>query len=573
MAKTIEVKVPNIGDFESVPVIELLVADGDTVEKDQALMVLESDKATMEVPSPAAGKVTGLKVKVGDKVGEGTLVCSLSGGAEKEEAPTSASKAEAAKEDVPTPEKGSSEKSADAENAEKPKKAEKAAKPAPKSAAKRQGGSHTVTVPNIGDFESVPVIELLVAEGDTVEKDQALMVLESDKATMEVPSPVAGTVKSLTVKVGDKVGEGAEVCVLSTSADDAGDEAAPEDETSESEDAPKNPEASASAREAKAVSKPDVAQAKSSAPAEQADGEPFYAGPATRKVARQFGVDLSKVSGSGSRGRIVIEDVQAYVKGQLSSKPSAVAGAHAGGSGIPPIPAQDFSKFGPVDTQPLARIRKLSAAHLSRSWLNVPHVTQHDDADITELEAFRKSAGDYTEAKLTLLPFLIKAVALVIKRYPEFNSSLSADGESIVLKGYCNIGFAADTPNGLVVPVVKDVWTKSVGELAADCSQLAKTARDGKLKPDDMRGGCFSISSLGGIGGKYFTPIVNAPEVAILGVSRSSLQPVWDGKAFAPRLMLPMSLSYDHRVIDGAAAARFIVLLGELLGDVRRWVL
>lgn len=573
MAKTIEVKVPNIGDFESVPVIELLVADGDTVEKDQALMVLESDKATMEVPSPAAGKVTGLKVKVGDKVGEGTLVCSLSGEAEKDEAPTSASKGEAAKEDAPTPEKGSSEKSADAENAEKPKKAEKAAKPAPKSAAKSQGGSHTVTVPNIGDFESVPVIEVLVAEGDTVEKDQALMVLESDKATMEVPSPVAGTVKSLTVKVGDKVGEGAEVCVLSTSADDAGDEGAPEDETSKSEDAPNNPEASASAREAKAEPKPDAAQAKSSAPAEQADGEPFYAGPATRKVARQFGVDLSKVSGSGSRGRIVIEDVQAYVKGQLSSKPSTAAGAHGGGSGIPPIPAQDFSKFGPVDTQPLARIRKLSAAHLSRSWLNVPHVTQHDDADITELEAFRKSAGDYTEAKLTLLPFLIKAVALVIKRYPEFNSSLSADGESIVLKGYCNIGFAADTPNGLVVPVVKDVWTKSVGELAADCSQLAKTARDGKLKPDDMRGGCFSISSLGGIGGKYFTPIVNAPEVAILGVSRASLQPVWDGKAFAPRLMLPMSLSYDHRVIDGAAAARFIVLLGELLADVRRWVL
>ena len=576
MANTIEVKVPNIGDFESVPVIELLVAEGDTVEKDQALMVLESDKATMDVPSPAAGKVTGLKVKVGDKVGEGSLVCSLSGQTDAaadadvdsdadSEAPE-VHKAEGRHDAPPSePEPHEDEKTSET--------AESADGPARASARQTQAGPYTVTVPNIGDFESVPVIELLVAEGDTVEKDQALVVLESDKATMDVPSPVAGTVTSLKLKVGDKVGEGAEVCVL-TPADGAADDA-PAQQTAPAQTQParKPPAATKAPTAEPPAAQPNAGpHAKTAAPATQADGEPFYAGPATRKVARQFGVDLSKVSGSGARGRIVIEDVQAYVKAELA-KPAAGTGARAAGGGIPPIPAQDYAQFGPVETKALARIRKLSAAHLSRSWLNVPHVTQHDDADITELEAFRKSAGDYTEAKLTLLPFLIKAVGLVIKRYPEFNSSLAADGESIVLKGYCNIGFAADTPNGLVVPVVKDVWAKSVGELAADCARLANTARDGKLKPDDLRGGCFSISSLGGIGGKYFTPIVNAPEVAILGVSRSSLQPVWDGANFAPRLLLPLSLSYDHRVIDGAAAARFVVLLGALLADVRRWVL
>ena len=574
MANTIEVKVPNIGDFESVPVIELLVAEGDTVDKDQALMVLESDKATMDVPSPAAGKVTGLKVKVGDKVGEGSLVCSLSSqtdaaadvDTDADSGAPEVHKAEGRHDAPPSKPEGH-------EDEQTSETAESAGGPARASARQTQAGPYTVTVPNIGDFESVPVIELLVAEGDTVEKDQALVVLESDKATMDVPSPVAGTVISLKLKVGDKVGEGAEVCVL-TPADGAADDA-PAQQTAPAQTQParKPPAATKAPAAEPPAAQPNAGpQAKTAAPATQADGEPFYAGPATRKVARQFGVDLSKVSGSGARGRILIEDVQAYVKAELA-KPAAGSGARAAGGGIPPIPAQDYAQFGPVETKALARIRKLSAAHLSRSWLNVPHVTQHDDADITELEAFRKSAGDYTEAKLTLLPFLIKAVGLVIKRYPEFNSSLAADGESIVLKGYCNIGFAADTPNGLVVPVVKDVWAKSVGELAADCARLANTARDGKLKPDDLRGGCFSISSLGGIGGKYFTPIVNAPEVAILGVSRSSLQPVWDGANFAPRLLLPLSLSYDHRVIDGAAAARFVVLLGALLADVRRWVL
>lgn len=559
MANEMEVKVPNIGDLESVPVIEVLVADGDTVEKDQPLLVLESDKATMEVPSPAAGIVKGLKVKVGDKVGEGTLVCMLSVQKDSSSSPPSESEEAAppAQEKKPSPSAPPPPQASPASDRE--------GSPSPKG--KVSGGSQTVTVPNIGDFESVPVIEVLVADGDTVEKDQPLIVLESDKATMEVPSPAAGIVKQLKVKVGDKVGEGAEVCVLSVEQDAAPSSASERDEAAPSEQqeepSPAAPPSPASGRGRTGETAP--------VPAAQPDGQPFYAGPATRKVARQFGVDLSKVKGSGARGRIVIEDVQAHVKSRLA-EPTAAA-TRSGGSGIPPIPGQDFSQFGPVETKALARIRKLSAAHLTRSWLNVPHVTQHDDADITELEAFRKSAAGLTEAKLTLLPFLIKAVGLVMKRYPEFNSSLSADGESIVLKGYCNIGFAADTPNGLVVPVVKDVWNKSVGVLAADCARLATAARDGKLKPDDMKGGCFSISSLGGIGGKYFTPIVNAPEVAILGVSRSSQQPVWDGQAFAPRLMLPLSLSYDHRVIDGAAAARFIVLLGELLADVRRWIL
>lgn len=563
MANPMDVKVPNIGDFESVPVIEVLVAEGDTVEKDQPLLVLESDKATMDVPSPAAGIVKGLKVKVGDKVGEGTLICMLS--VEKESSSSPPSESEEAA--PPAQEKNPSPSAPTPPRASPASGREGSAAPT----GKASGGSQTVTVPNIGDFESVPVIEVLVADGDTVKKDQPLIVLESDKATMEVPSPAAGIVKQLKVKVGDKVGEGAEVCVLSVEQDAAPSSASEQDEARPSEQQAKPSPAAPPSPQSAPASGRESTDETSTVPAAQPDGQPFYAGPATRKVARQFGVDLSKVQGSGARGRIVIEDVQAHVKSRLAEP--AAASPRSGGSGIPPIPAQDFSQFGPVETKALARIRKLSAAHLTRAWLNVPHVTQHDDADITELEAFRKSAAGLTEAKLTLLPFLIKAVGLVMKRYPEFNSSLSADGESIVLKGYCNIGFAADTPNGLVVPVVKDVWNKSVGVLAADCARLATAARDGKLKPDDMKGGCFSISSLGGIGGKYFTPIVNAPEVAILGVSRSSQQPVWDGQAFAPRLMLPLSLSYDHRVIDGAAAARFIVLLGELLADVRRWVL
>jgi pyruvate dehydrogenase E2 component (dihydrolipoamide acetyltransferase) len=553
MAATVKVTIPDIGDFESVPVIDLLVAEGESVQKDQPLLVLESDKATMEVPSPAAGVVHGLKVKVGDKVGEGTEVCLLEtqgiGNREPEATGGSPKEIAEAKASEPAP---------------KPSSGPAGAQPAPRTApaAPAVSSSQNVTIPDIGDFESVPVIELLVAEGESVQKDQPLLVLESDKATMEVPSPAAGVVRGLKVKVGDKVGKGTEVCLLETQG--IGNRGSSIVEAKASEPVP---EPSSERRAA-----PPAVEGQAPAPdsrfptPDSRDGHvPPYAGPATRKFARQLGVDLAQVKGSSTRGRIVVEDVQAYVKTRLAAPAPA-----AGGGALPAIPAQDFSRYGPIETRPLARIRKLSAAHLQRAWLNVPHVTQHDRADITELEAFRKQVAAEQGTKLTLLPFLIKAVSVALKAHPEFNSSLAPDGESLILKQYCHIGFAADTEQGLVVPVVRDVWGKSLSELGADCAELAQKARSGKLKAEEMRGGCFSISSLGGIGGGYFTPIVNAPEVAILGASRAVMEPVWDGKAFQPRLMLPLSLSYDHRVIDGAAAARFIVLLVKLLSDLRQ---
>ena len=557
MSQRIEVKVPDIGDSHDVPVIELLVQEGDRVEKDQPLLVLESDKATMEVPSPAAGVVSGLKVKVGDKLSAGSAICALESEAAAEAPKPAAKKTEAAAPARP----------AVAEAKAAP--AQQAPVAAPRPAA--PGGAAEVRIPELGDSHDVPVIELLVQDGDVVEKDQPLLVLESDKATMEVPAPSSGVVRGLKVKLGDKLSKGDVVCLLEGAAG-SGEAAAAVEPPVKRPEPSIVAEPSSPAPVPTAVSRP-AATAASPAPTAvvaAAAGEVPYAGPATRQFARKLGVDLMQVKGSGARGRIVIEDVQAFVKQQLAARPQAAAAATAGGSGIPPIPAVDFSQFGEIENKPLARIRKISAAHLSRSWLNVPHVTQHDDADITELEAFRKSQSEELGQKLTLLPFLMKAVGAALKAYPEFNSSLSADGESLVMKKYCHVGFAADTPNGLVVPVVRNVWNKGIAELAAECSELAKKARDGKLKPEEMKGGCFSISSLGGIGGSYFTPIVNAPEVAILGVSRSQMKPVWDGKAFQPRLMCPLSLSYDHRVIDGAAAARFIVLLGKLLGDLRR---
>ncbi|MDD3763530.1 MAG: dihydrolipoyllysine-residue acetyltransferase [Nevskiales bacterium] len=558
MTNTIEVKVPDIGNYEGVPVIEVLVADGETVEAEQPLLVLESDKATMEVPSPAAGVVRGFKVKVGDKLSEGDLICALEAAAADEAAPAATAASSPA-----------------APAAEPP--AQAAAEPAPAPAPARPaagGGAQTVKVPDIGNYEGVPVIEVLVADGETVEAEQPLIVLESDKATMEVPSPGAGIVRDLKLKVGDKVSEGDAICTLEGA--DAGDAAdAP---SAAPAAAPPQAAADASAEAGASWPKPGTPPLVDTEPvppprAPSSPEQVPYAGPATRKFARELGVDLSQVKGTGARGRIVIEDVQGFVK-QRMTQPAATAVAPAGGSGIPPIPPVDFSRFGPVETRPLARIRKLSAQFLHRSWVNVPHVTQTDDADITELESFRKSMSQELVAgggpKLTLLPFLVKAVATAMKTYPEFNASLAPDGEGLIMKGYCNIGFAADTPNGLVVPVIRDVWNKGIAQLAEESAALAKKARDGKLKPDEMQGGCFSISSLGGIGGSHFTPIVNAPEVGILGVSKARMQPVWDGQAFQPRLMCPLSLSYDHRVIDGAYAARFIVHLCQLIGDIRR---
>ncbi|MGH8506090.1 MAG: dihydrolipoyllysine-residue acetyltransferase, partial [Stenotrophobium sp.] len=507
--------------------------------------------ATLEVPSPAAGTVQGFKLKANDKVSQGDLICQL----ETAEAEVAAAKPApaTAKPEAPKPETPSPLPAKDAAAVKEP----------PSQGTAGMGSVIEVRIPDIGDYRDVPVIEVLVKDGDTVAKDAPLLVLESDKATLEVPSPAAGTVQGFKLKANDKVSQGDLICQLATTA-----VAGAADEKRVTSDAPKPPEHTTRS----AAVTTDVAPPKPPPPI-AAKGETPYAGPAARKFARQLGVDLAQVSGSGARGRIQIEDVQAYVKQALGAPAAKPAPAHAGSAGIPAIPVVDFAQFGAIETRPLARIRKLSAAHLHRAWLNVPHVTQTDEADITQVEAFRKSSTEETGVKLTLLPFIMKAVAKAMQAYPEFNSSLSADGESLILKKYCHIGFAAETEQGLVVPVVRDVDKKGVTQLAQECGALAKKARDGKLKAEEMKGGCFSISSLGGIGGSHFTPIVNAPEVAILGASRAQVKPVWDGEQFQPRLMLPLSLSYDHRVIDGAYAARFIVQLVKLLTDVRRLAL
>ena len=574
MSKTVDVKVPDLGGSQDVPVIELLVKDGDRIEQDAILLVLESDKATMEVPSPAAGVVQGLAVAVGRKLSQGDLICRLAvegAKAAPAPAPTPAAAPVAVEPPKPAP----------------PAPAAPAAAPAATSAAgSASPARQTVKVPDIGSFKDVPVIEVLVADGARVEQDAPMLVLESDKSTMEVPAPASGTVQGLKVKVGDKLNVGDFICELETAGDVGAAAVTSGAAPTQSIPSPlagegKGGGAAASEGSAQKRNPPPPQPSPTEGGGSQAatpvvtGGDPGHAGPATRKFARELGVDVAQVKGSGQKGRVTIEDVQAHVKARMSAPQSATSAVAAtGGSGIPPIPAQDFSQYGPVERKELARIRKISAAHLSRAWLNIPHVTQFDDADITELEAFRKTASEDTGVKLTLLPFLMKAVAAAMKQFPEFNSSLAPEGDALILKQYCHIGFAADTPNGLVVPVVKDVWSKGITQLAQECSELAKKARDGKLKPDDMRGGCFSISSLGGLGVTGgFTPIVNAPEVAILGVSKASMKPVWDGKAFQPRLMLPLSLSYDHRVIDGAYAARFTVALVKLIGDLRRLAL
>lgn len=563
MSKLIEVLVPDIGDYQGVPVIEVLVKDGDTVAKDQALIVMESDKSTMEVPSTAAGIVRGLKVKVGDKLSKGDRICRLEqeGAAAPQavvEKPVSAAAAPAvAPAKAPVSTAATPDQLASAPVA--------TAAPAGPATVPAAGAIQTVTVPDIGDYSGVPVIEILVKEGDTVARDQALVVLESDKSTMEVPSPQAGVVRALKVKLGDKVSKGDALLELETQ---GGTRTTTEPRATPVEGAPAAAPAAEVAEPAR-TDTVDKLELEPQGPAVAASN--VHAGPATRKFARELGVDLSRVPGSGPKNRILIEDVQKHVKQQMTAASSPVSAVPSvGGAGIPPIPAQDFSLYGEIEDKPLARIRKLSAAHLHRAWLNIPHVTQTDEADITELEAFRRSASEEGGVKLTLLPFIMKAVSVAMRQYPEFGSSLSPDGSGLILKKYCHLGFAADTPNGLVVPVVRDVWSKSITQLAVETAELAKKARDGKLKPDEMKGGCFSISSLGGIGGSHFTPIVNAPEVGILGVSRGVMKPVWDGKAFQPRLMVPLSLSYDHRVIDGAYAARFIVALGKLLADLRR---
>jgi pyruvate dehydrogenase E2 component (dihydrolipoamide acetyltransferase) len=554
---TIEVKVPDIGDFKDVPVIEVFVKPGDAVKAEDSLVTLESDKATMDVPAPAAGTVKELKVKVGDKVSEGSVILTLesadAGGAKAAPAaaasrPTSATAAPPAA-------------------AETKPREPAAPAPAPSAGA---AGVVPVKVPDIGDFKDIPVIEVFVKPGDAVKPEDPLVTLESDKATMDVPAPSAGVVKELKVKVGDKVSEGSVILLL-----EAAGTTQPVTSGSAKTDAPAAAPSAApqTAAAAPAAAKPPAA------PAAPVDNEAFkvaHASPSVRAFARVLGVDLSKVKGSGPKDRILQEDVQNYVKQFMSGAAAAPAAAAPGGAALSllPWPQVDFAKFGPVESKPLSRIKKIAGANLHRNWVMIPHVTNHEDADITDLEAFRVGLNKENEKsgiKVTMLAFLIKVSVAALKKFPEFNASL--DGENLIYKKYFHIGFAADTPNGLVVPVIKNADQKGVLAIAKEMGELSAKAREGKLGPADMQGGCFSISSLGGIGGTYFTPIINAPEVAILGVCRSSTRPVWDGKQFVPKLILPLSLSWDHRVIDGAAAARFNSYLVALLGDMRRIML
>lgn len=552
MSQAIEVKVPDIGDYKDVPVIEVLVKAGDTVEPEQSLVTLESDKATMDVPSPAAGTVKEVKVKVGDSVSEGSLIVLLEGG------------------DAAQPNGSAAPAAAPAPTAA-PASAAPAA-PAPSAAPAAGGGTIEVKVPDIGDYKDVPVIEIGVKVGDTVEKEQSLVTLESDKATMDVPSPAAGVVKEIKVKVGDAVSEGTLIVLL----DAAGAPAAAAPQAS----APAAPAAAAAPAPAPAASAPAKAAPAAAAPAAAPSREyrASHASPSVRKFARELGVDVSRVQGSGPKGRITKDDVTSFVKGVMTGQRAAPAAAAAPAGGgelnLLPWPKVDFSKFGPFEAKPLSRIKKISGANLHRNWVMIPHVTNNDEADITDLEALRVQLNKEHEkagVKFTMLAFVIKAVVAALKKFPTFNASL--DGDNLVFKQYYHIGFAADTPNGLVVPVIRDADKKGLVEIAKEMAELSKAAREGKLKPDQMQGGCFSISSLGGIGGTHFTPIINAPEVAILGLSRGQMKPVWDGKQFVPRLTLPLSLSYDHRVIDGAEAARFNAYLGALLADFRRIIL
>ena len=540
MTELIEIRVPDVGDFDEVEIIEVLVAVGDSVDVNQDIITLESDKAAMEIPSPTAGVLKELKVAVGDKVKQGDLI-----------AIAEVSSANAPQETV----------------VEKPAPTVES-KPAEPAAIPTTSGLVEIKVPDIGDFDEVEIIEVLVAVGDSVDANQDIITLESDKAAMEIPSPVAGVIKELKVAIGEKVKQG-DVIAIAESASSAPVVEMPVAEVSSGK-------ATAAAIVAQAMSK----QAQSAAP--EPELAPFapdsksaikqaHASPSVRQFARELGVILSQVGGSGVKGRITKEDVQNFVKQKINAP--AVA---TGGSAIPPVPVVNFEKFGAIESVELGRIEKISGKHLHACWLNIPHVTQFDEADITELEQFRKEnkeAAAKQGVNLTPLVFIMKAVVASLKLYPELNSSLSEDKQYLIMKDYYNIGVAVDTPNGLMVPVIKDVDKKGFLELAGELGEISARARDGALTAKDLQGGTFSISSLGGIGGSFFTPIVNAPEVAILGVGRHKMQPVWNGKEFEPKLMLPLSVSYDHRVVDGALGARFTTHLNHMLSDIRKVLL
>ena len=555
----IQVNVPDIGDFDEVSVIELLVAVGDTVTKDQSIITVESDKASMEIPSSDAGVVKALHVKLGDKVKQGVMVLELEGAA-----PAAAA--------VPAPAAPAAAVVAPAASAPAPAASAGAGAGTP-------GGDVQLVIPDIGDFKDVTVIEVLVSPGDAIALEQSLITIESDKASMEIPSSHAGTLKHLSVKVGDVVNIG-DVMGQITVAGGMGASVSPPAAASAAAAVPMPPTTTATAVPA-ATATVMSTSAPAHNPTVSPSGKLPYASPSVRKFARELGVPLEEVKGSGLKGRITQADVQQFTRSVMAGAAKTIAQSQASegdnsgaGLGLLPWPKVDFAKFGPVSRVDRSRIKKISAANLHRNWVMIPHVTNHDDADITELEAFRVLTNKENEksgVKVTMLAFLIKACVAALKKFPEFNSSL--DGEQLVMKQYFHIGFAADTPNGLVVPVIRDADKKGVLQISAEMGELAKKARDGKLGPAEMTGACFTISSLGGIGGRYFTPIINAPEVAILGVCRSTTEPVWDGKAFQPRLMLPLSLSWDHRVIDGAAAARFNAYLGQILADFRRVLL
>ena len=574
----VEIKVPDIGDFDNVGVIEVLVKVGDTIKVEQSLITVESDKASMEIPSSQAGVVRELKVALGDKISEGSTILLLE---TADAAQTEAVSAPAA----PVAEQKAPEVQATPAEA------------APAAVASTAASTIDLVVPDIGDFQDVAVIELLVKVGDTVTEEQSLFTVESDKASMEIPSPAAGTITALTLKLGDKVNAGDVVGQMTVQ----GAAAAPASAPVAAAPAPASVAAPAAtpapvaqnAAPVPAAAAPAATAAVAAAPAHNPtvppSGQLPHASPSVRKFARELGVPLNEVRGTGRKGRITQEDVMAFTKSVMAGAVQTLAQqavaakaapAAGGGAGLDllPWPKVDFAKFGPVERKDLSRIKKISGANLHRNWVMIPHVTNNDVADITELEAFRvqtnaEQAKAKSDVKVTMLAFVIKAVVAALKKFPEFNASL--DGDTLVYKQYYNIGFAADTPNGLVVPVLKDADKKGILQISKEMGELAKKARDGKLGAADMQGGCFSISSLGGIGGTHFTPIINAPEVAILGLSRSSRQPVWneDKEKFVPRLVLPLSLSYDHRVIDGAAAARFNAYLGALLADYRRILL
>ncbi len=540
MSNLIEVRVPDIGDSTDVEVIEILVSVGDAVAVEDSIVTLESDKASMDIPSPAAGVIKELKLTVGDKTNQGDLMLMLEVADEAAAEPTATGEPEPAA--ATTPDTNGAEPVTEV----------------------------SVLVPDIGDSKDVEVIELLVAVGDTVAVEDSLVTLESDKASMDIPSSAAGVIKSIAIKLGDKVNPGDLVLVLEGSEALAPSAPVPQVPAS---DEPAPAPAPAPAEATPATKNPSV-----SSPTAHLPGAKFHASPAIRKYARELGTSLSNVTGSGRKGRIVKEDVTAYIKSVMegAGTPGGVSSGVTNGAGIPSIPEIDFSKFGEIERVEMGRIPKLSAANLHRAWLNLPMVTHHDEADITELEDFRRSLKAEAEKngiRVTGLVFHMKVLAACLKAFPKFNSSITSDGEALIYKKYFNIGIAVDTPNGLVVPVFKDVDKKSIYELSAEIMDISTRAREKKLKGNEMQGACMTISSLGGIGGTAFTPIVNAPEAAIMGITRARMQPVWNGKEFVPRMMCPLDMTYDHRIIDGADAARFVAHYCQLIGDVRRVLL